>query len=422
MLAISSIFVIMLVSTTAVLLINSQHNLLEDETLNFYVFGDSQGYQGAIEEIAALANIYHPDFVVHCGDLTSFGQEDQYVTVSQALDVFEVPVYVTPGNHDIRLGGGARYTASFGPARYSYDIGPAHFTVFNTSANDVAETELAWLEGDLSNTEAEYKFVFTHTPPFDPRAGHEHSMRNMTAAARLMELFERFQVNTVFAGHIHIFNTTVHNEVRYVITGGAGASLYADSENGGFHHFVNVTLNSSGLTIEAVPIQTPALGRDVIAIRSIDEDVTLSLSDLHLLDTIEGDSSFENKHGNWNDIAKYTGVKVAELVELVGGMDSEDILRVISNDGFVQEFHYSNVYPNGSWFSRQGHMIIAFSYNDEFVPEWSDGMRLVMLPEDQGYSNDDCRSTSAPGMGYNVYPSAGARWVRFVSFVEVIKG
>ncbi len=49
----------------------------DDSILNFYVFGDSQGYQDGILEIAEIANLKRPDFVFHCGDLTPFGQPNQ---------------------------------------------------------------------------------------------------------------------------------------------------------------------------------------------------------------------------------------------------------------------------------------------------------------------------------------------------------
>ena len=94
----------------------------------------------------------------------------------------------------------------------------------------------------------------------------------------------------------------------------------------------------------------------------------------------------------------------------MGGMTVSDRLRVSSNDGYEQYFSYWNVYPNASWQSIQGDMILAFELNGSLVPDWSDGMRLAMMPSDEGYSNEDCQATSALGMGWYVYPSAGSRF------------
>ncbi len=396
--------------------------LNQDPILNFYVFGDSQGYQDGIHQIAAAANLYGPDFVFHCGDLTPFGQESQYQAVVSALAEFDMPVYATPGNHDIRLGGGPRYIRHFGQAYHSFDFGPAHFTLLNTSTGDISEEEFAWLESDLRISNAEITFVFTHIPPFDPRPSNDHSLANTTTASRLMLLFQEMEVDAVFSGHIHMFNESIVDGVRYVVTGGAGASLYASPEDGGIYHFINVTLSESELTIEPVLLDSPSLQRDMVAVQSADESLTLSLDDLLLLSELEGFSSFQNQFSNWRGHGTYKGVKISDLVELVGGMDENDTLRIGSSDGYQWNFSYANVYPNTSWYDIQGEMILAYSLNSTSVPDWSDGMRLAMLAPDGGYSNEDYQLTSAPGLGYYIYESAGASWVRFVSNIEVIDG
>jgi hypothetical protein len=131
-------------------------------------------------------------------------------------------------------------------------------------------------------------------------------------------------------------------------------------------------------------------------------------------------SSFENQFDNWRGYGLYRGVQISDLVGLVGGMGVSDIVRITSFDGYSQDFTHDNVYPNTSWYDIQGDMILAYGLNGTDVLDWTDGMRIVMLPADEAYSNDDCLATSAAGLGCQVYNSAGARWVRFVSFIEVI--
>ncbi|MCJ7817748.1 MAG: metallophosphoesterase, partial [Candidatus Thorarchaeota archaeon] len=238
-----SVITILVVSSTSVIFF---FGMTEDDTINFYVFSDSQGYQGGVEQIVTAANLNRPDFIFHCGDLTPFGQENQYQAIKTVLDRSIVPVYTTIGNHDLKDGGGTLYEEYFGSSTYSFDLGPAHFTVFNTSTGDITSQEFAWLEHDLTQTEAEFRFVFTHFPPFDPRTGENHSLVNSTSSTQLISLFEEHEVDVVFTGHIHIYNETVVNGVKYVITGGAGASVYADEDNGGIYHYMNVTLNEDG--------------------------------------------------------------------------------------------------------------------------------------------------------------------------------
>jgi len=233
-----------------------------------------------------------------------------------------------------------------------------------------------------------------------------------------MSLFETYDVDVVFTGHIHMYNETIINGVRYVITGGAGASLYADEENGGIYHYMNVTLDEGILTIEPVFLDTPLLPRDSVMVKGLTEDVTLSLDDLLQMDRVSGFSSFQNQYDNWRGQGDYSGVAISDLIELVGGIAINDTLIVRSFDGYAQEFGYSNLYPNATWAEIQGPMILAYSYNDTLVLDWTDGMRLVMIPSDGGYSNLDAIQTSES----NDVISAGARWVRFVSSIEVISG
>jgi hypothetical protein len=98
-------------------------------------------------------------------------------------------------------------------------------------------------------------------------------------------------------------------------------------------------------------------------------------------------------------------------------MTTDDKLVVKSFDGYSQEFSYSNVYPNTTWAEIQGPMILTYAYNETRVLEWTDGMRLVMIPPDGAYSNSDAIQTSESGV-----ISAGARWIRFVLLIEVIIG
>jgi hypothetical protein len=146
--------------------------------------------------------------------------------------------------------------------------------------------------------------------------------------------------------------------------------------------------------------------------------VTLSLDDLLLMDVVTGYSSFQNQYDNWRGHGTYTGIAISELIELVGGMGINDTLVVRSFDGYAQEFSYSNVYPNTTWDEIQGSMILSYAYNGTSILDWADGMRLVMIPPDGGYSNADAIQTSESGD----VVSAGARWVRFVSVIEVISG
>ncbi|MGY5853371.1 MAG: metallophosphoesterase [Candidatus Thorarchaeota archaeon] len=394
---------------------------IPNNTLNFYVLGDSQGYQDGIGQVVESANNNLPDFIFHCGDITPFGQENQYADVLNTLRPLNVPLFTTAGNHDIRQGGDELYKKHFGPLNYSFDFGLAHFVVLDTSSGDIPEEALKWLESDLFATDLEWKFIFTHIPPLDPRSGMNHTLTNPDTINHLIDILETTDTDAIFSGHIHMFNHSIINDVNYIITGGAGATLYASPEEGGFHHYAEVVIEDSTLSFNTIPLEEPSFTRDMVVIRGYSEDVTLYLDDLTGLPATEGYTSVQNQFDNWRAQGIYRGITISGLLQLVGGLNSGDIIRVTAADGYQQDFAYSNVYPNSTIQTIQGDLLLAYSFNGTLIPSWSDGLRLVMVPEDGAFSNEDCLLTSEPGMGYHLYPSAGARWVSNVVLIEVIQ-
>jgi hypothetical protein len=70
-----------------------------------------------------------------------------------------------------------------------------------------------------------------------------------------MSLMEKHGVAYVFAGHIHAYAEETRNGVHYVITGGAGAPLYAAEHPQAFYHYVRVTVNGTDVSTEVVRVE-----------------------------------------------------------------------------------------------------------------------------------------------------------------------
>jgi hypothetical protein len=86
-------------------------------------------------------------------------------------------------------------------ANYSFDYGDVHFLCLDSNRyidpNDAAMQR--WMASDLSSTDAIWKFVVFHHPPFN--VGNEHyEVQHMRMLA---PLFERHGVDFVLSGHEH---------------------------------------------------------------------------------------------------------------------------------------------------------------------------------------------------------------------------
>lgn len=91
-------------------------------------------------------------------------------------------------------------------ANYSFDYGDAHFLCIDSNVYvDPTDAALqAWIESDLSGTDATWKFVVYHHPAFN--VGNEHyAEQHMRALAPLLE---KHGVSLVFSGHEHTYQRT----------------------------------------------------------------------------------------------------------------------------------------------------------------------------------------------------------------------
>ncbi|MFW9915273.1 MAG: metallophosphoesterase [Candidatus Thorarchaeota archaeon] len=388
------------------------------KSFNFVVMGDNRGRNDILAHIFEEINTTSAEFVLHGGDLTRDGTAEEFQELVPILEKLSIPLFVTPGNHDIRSGGTQAYEKLFGPTNYTFDFGHCHFVMLDTSKETLTEEQLDWLNNDLDLSDKPLKFVFTHTPPFDLNQENQGFV-DKAKAKQFQEIVELNNVTAVFLSHFHLFHQSQLAGVNYVISGGAGAPLRALPEDGGYYHYVLIEINETGFYAKPVAISLEATIPKLTLVGHSTE-LILDMSDLLALPATNGTSTFQNNYENWRGYGTYQGVRLSTLIELIGGMTPDETLRLTAIDGYTQEFGYDNVYPNSTWFAYQGHLILAYMFNGTLVPEWHAGYRAVFLPEDNAYSNADCAATSYPGQGCSVYESAGARCVMNVLEVRIL--
>lgn len=184
------------------------------------------------------------------------------------FDVYEdvmrhVPFFPAPGNHDTRGDDGANYRDVFAlpesggsAARemwYSFRWGPIHVAVIDTDRE--LAPQVAWLDRDLAASDAPYRIVVTHRPPYS--AGLKGS--DLAVRAALEPVLVAHRVDLVLSGHDHNYERTVPIDgVTYMVSGGGGAgarpvgrsSVTAFSSQ--VEHFVYGRADPDALTLWAV--------------------------------------------------------------------------------------------------------------------------------------------------------------------------
>jgi len=219
---------------------------------SFAVLGDNRNGEAIYSRLLAMLSQDNVAFLIHTGDLVPMGRPDYFRDFQRLMAPWQRPFYPVPGNHDLGSDGTLtnylRYSGA-PAAHYSFDYGQVHFTMANSSQGELTPRELAWLEADLATTRQPVRIVVLHHPPFDPLGGSHILHRGNE---ELMALASRYKVRYVFAGHIHQYARAVRDGVTYIITGGAGAPLYAPPDRGGFYHYVRVTVRGEDTIDEVV--------------------------------------------------------------------------------------------------------------------------------------------------------------------------
>jgi len=228
------------------------------------IYGDNRGGPAGTrhsEVVDAILAGGLPDLVINSGDLTwqgarcapdgGLGWGPEYFTPAQPL-LGRVPGYISVGNHEyynvqtepdlidppVNFQDYFSFPDNGSPdpinrdLYYSFDYGDAHFMVLNsnyyfTVAADFkpSSDQYEWLVNELKNTGATWKFVIFHHPPYFSLPPFEDYDTRFPVQAYLVPVFERYGVQMVINGHVHLYERSRKRGINYIVSAGGGASL-----------------------------------------------------------------------------------------------------------------------------------------------------------------------------------------------------
>jgi 3',5'-cyclic AMP phosphodiesterase CpdA len=224
---------------------------------SFAVLGDNRDGDQAFKDIIKSINKDKDiKFVVNTGDLTPNGWASEYDKYWQMCKSCRGKIYDAIGNHDLGLfnAGVNIFKKKYGNTYYYFDSGGSRFIILdNARSRGMGRKQFTWLKDILDTKKT--KFVFIHKPIFDPTGTYpNYVMTPKDENEALNRLLIREDVGYIFAGHIHGYGREERDGVIYILTAGAGAPLYLPAFNGGFYHYVKVTVDGSRITDKVVRI------------------------------------------------------------------------------------------------------------------------------------------------------------------------
>ncbi|CAN5911612.1 hypothetical protein BH11MYX3_BH11MYX3_23860 [soil metagenome] len=211
------------------------------DAIRIGIYGDVRGGHATHRKLVEAMLGEPLDLIAVTGDMVLHGNDEadwqRFFTITAPL-VGTTMYLPAVGNHDLgwdAADGSTRAEDIFtlppappgrppGTYWYSYDLADVHLVFLDSNAYERVEQE-AWLAADLTAARARNVraiFAFTHDGPYS-RGYHKG---NGIARTRYVPILAKHHVEYVFSGHDHLYQRGEAGGIRYIVTGGGGASLY----------------------------------------------------------------------------------------------------------------------------------------------------------------------------------------------------
>ena len=197
----------------------------DTQPFSFCIIGDTESRPHVNNRLGEMIWEERPNFIMHLGDITDGGKEPhkfewnfEYFTGILPV-ASRIPIFPVPGNGEGDLYWYERYHRLPAPeAYYSFTYGNAEFFMLNSNADDElikGGAQYEWLKKKLAESNAKWKFVAHHHCPVssdendfgDTWAG-ELSSKGDPKFDDIKKIYEEFNVDVVFFGHVHAYERT----------------------------------------------------------------------------------------------------------------------------------------------------------------------------------------------------------------------
>ena len=252
---------------------------------SFAVIGDTEARPHIAARVSRQIWGERPDFAVVVGDLTDGGQtpdrfqwtHEYFASMTPLFS--RIPSYPVVGNGESDLKWFKHYHALPGQEHYyKFQYGNAEFFMLDSNRDLSPQGEqYQWLEEQLQNSTATWKFACHHHPTFtsdEDDYGNTYegdSAMGDSNVQNLVPLYEKYGVDVVFFGHLHTYERSwplkegeVNPEegVIHVQTGGGGGNLEDAAPTRSWfmhsfyrgHHYCLVNIHQDTLQLKMVDV------------------------------------------------------------------------------------------------------------------------------------------------------------------------
>lgn len=186
------------------------------------------GAGGSMKNLSAFCQLISnlpqkPEFIIHTGDITEFGTEEEFQTYLRIISSLNIPIYHTLGNHDVRWNGagwvmGERLLPNY-KRNYCFTKEGITFIALDSSFpfsqyGIIDPSQLEWLKQTLSKLPPNQPIIlFCHHPVMP-------SSNFLYGKEALLELLKPYNVVLFLTGHGHSSRVWQVDGINFLMTQG----------------------------------------------------------------------------------------------------------------------------------------------------------------------------------------------------------
>lgn len=197
---------------------------------------ETELYEKAVNAINRL----NPDLVVITGDLVNNIDDRMQIAEFKRITAkinSKTPVYYCPGNHDIGQSPTQQdidsFISDYGHEKFTFKHKKSTFIGLNSciiKANTpvLEQLQFDWLKKELSKARrSNHIILFCHYPFFISNFNEPQTYSNIPVETRYryLTLFKEYNVDAVFAGHLHNNAYAKYGDIDMITTSAAGKPL-----------------------------------------------------------------------------------------------------------------------------------------------------------------------------------------------------
>src|SRR4051794_40370386 len=217
-----------------------------EEPLRFAFAGDSGAWADPTAEaifaqlIRQIAEL-QPLFFVNLGDFAGPGTADRHESYLRLVEPLMLPNICVVGNHDLDdPSGAAVWKRLHGPTNFQFGHAHTRFVAIHAASRpgrhdrrDRRESvagprreDLDFLDAALSVADEPNRVVLMHMPPYlNGRYAPHENWGFGRHETEFMQILRRHGVKLVCCAHGLAFDEYVHQDIRFVMSGGGGSGL-----------------------------------------------------------------------------------------------------------------------------------------------------------------------------------------------------